>query len=163
MEDDLIRQLGYANLDTRLKRISDKMSHSLRSMYRNLKIDTEPNWYLVLWIVSERPNISVMEIASRLKFTHQSVMNMTDKMIDKGYLQSLKDPFDKRKTIFNLTKKAEDAMPLFTKIWEIGKKVTLDLLNENTEIMLHLEQLEINLEKSSFGERIANELVNDKK
>lgn len=163
MEDDLIRQLGYANLDTRLKRISDKMSHSLRSMYRNLKIDTEPNWYLVLWIVSERPNISVMEIASRLKFTHQSVMSMTNKMIEKGYLQSLKDPFDKRKTIFNLTKKAEDAMPLFTKIWEIGKKVTLDLLNENTEIMQHLEQLEANLEKASFGERIANELVNDKK
>ncbi|MFK7813358.1 MAG: MarR family winged helix-turn-helix transcriptional regulator [Maribacter sp.] len=161
MEDDLIRQLGYANLDTRLKRISDKMSHSLRSMYRNLDMDTEPNWYLVLWIVKEKPNVSVMEIAARLKFTHQSITTITNKMIYKGYLQSLKDPVDKRKTIFNLTKKAEEKMPLFTKIWEIGKKVTLDLLNEKTEIMQHLEQLEANLEKESFGERIANELIKE--
>jgi DNA-binding MarR family transcriptional regulator len=163
MDDDLIRQLGYANLDTRLKRISDKMTHSLRAMYRDLKMDTEPNWYLVLWIVREQPNSSVMEISRRLQFTHQSVMTMTNKMIKKGYLKSLKDPVDKRKTIFNLTRKAEEKMPLFTKIWEIGKKVTLDLLNENTEIMQHLEKLEANLEKASFGQRIAIEFAEDEK
>ncbi len=163
MDNDLVKQLGYANLDTRLKRISDKMSHSLRAMYRDLDMDTEPNWYLVLWIVNNQPNVSVMEIAKRLKFTHQSVMTMTNKMINKGYLKSEKDVIDKRRTIFKLTQKAEDSLPLFTQIWEIGKKVTLELLNENTEIMKHLEQLEINLEKASFGERIANELSSDKK
>lgn len=158
MTGDLIRQLGYANLDTRLKRISDKMSHSLRAMYRDLDMDTEPNWYLVLWIVKEQPNVSVMEIAAKLKFTHQSVMTMTQKMTAKGYLHSEKDAIDKRKTIFILTPKAKDNLPLFTQIWEIGKKVTLDLLNQNTEIMQHLEQLESNLDHASFGQRIADEL-----
>ena len=158
MDKDLVKQLGYANLDTRLKRISDHMSHSLRAMYRNLQIDTEPNWYLVLFIVNERPNVSVMEIAERLGFTHQSVMTMTNKMIAKGYLQSEKDTIDKRKTIFKLTKKAEKKLPLFTRIWEIGKKVTLELLDENTQIMEHLERLESNLHKASFGDRIAEEL-----
>ncbi|MEQ9299787.1 MAG: MarR family transcriptional regulator [Cyclobacteriaceae bacterium] len=158
MNDDLVKHLGYANLDTRLKRISDKMSHSLRAMYRELGMDTEPNWYLVLWIVNEHPNVSVMEIATRLKFTHQSVITMTNKMITKGYLISEKDPVDKRKTIFKLTEKAEDNLPLFTQIWEIGKKVTLDLLDQNTEIMDHLEQLESNLEHVTFGQRIADEL-----
>ncbi len=158
MDNDLIRQLGYANLDTRLKRISDKMSHSLRAMYREFQMDTEPNWYLVLWIVNEQPNISVMEIAARLKFTHQSVIVMTHKMIKKDYLESEKDSIDKRKTIFRLTKKAEEKLPLFTQIWEIGKKVTLELLNENTEIMHHLEELEANLDRASFGQRISNEL-----
>ncbi len=158
MDDDFIKQLGYANLDTRLKRISDKISHSLRAMYRELDLDTEPNWYLVLWIVNEQPNVSVMEIASRLKFTHQSVMTMTTKMIDRGYLLSEKDLVDKRKTIFRLTQKAVVKLPLFTQIWEIGKKVTLELLNENTEIMYHLEQLESSLDYASFGQRIADEL-----
>ncbi|WP_299533540.1 MarR family transcriptional regulator [Ulvibacterium sp.] len=158
MHKDLVRQLGYANLDTRLKRISDHMSHSLRAMYRNLQMDTEPNWYLVLFIVREQPNVSVMEIAERLKFTHQSVMTITNKMIDKGYLKSEKDKIDKRKTIFKLTEKAENNLPLFTKIWEIGKKVMLELLDQNIEIMEHLERLEANLHKASFGERIAEEL-----
>lgn len=158
MSSDLVQQLGYANLDTRLKRISDKMSHSLRAMYRDLEMDTEPNWYLVLWIVQEENNISVMEIANRLKFTHQSVVNMTNKMIAKGYLHSQKDVVDRRKTVFSLTEKAKEKMPVFTQIWEIGKKVTLELLDRNTEIMQHLETLEKNLEKASFGQRIATEL-----
>ncbi len=158
MENDLVKELGYANLDTRLKRISDKMSHSLRAMYRELDMDTEPNWYLVLWIVREQPNVSVMEIATRLKFTHQSVITMTNKMISKGYLKSEKEKIDKRKTVFQLTKKAEDNLPLFTKIWKMGKEVTLELLNQNTEIMQHLAQLESNLEEASFGQRIADRL-----
>ncbi len=158
MEKDLVKQLGYANLDTRLKRISDHMSHSLRVMYRNLNIDTEPNWYLVLFIVNEQPNVSVMEIAERLKFTHQSVMTITNKMIAKGYLESEKDKIDKRRTIFKLTEKAEHKLPLFTKIWEIGKRVTFELLDQNIEIMEHLERLESSLYKASFGERITEEL-----
>lgn len=159
MHHDLVRQLGYANLDTRLKRISDKMSHSLRAMYRDLDMDTEPNWYLVLWIVNEQPDVSVMEIASRLKFTHQSVITMTHKMTQNGYLLRTKDAADKRKTIFRLTKKAQDKLPLFTEIWEIGKKVTFELLDQNTEIMKHLEALESNLEHKSFGQRITEELI----
>ena len=158
MTNDLIKQLGYANLDARLKRISDSMSHSLRAMYRELDIKTEPNWYLVLLIVNEQPNASVMEIAAKLKFTHQSVINMTKKMVQNGYLQSKKDAVDKRKTVFKLTQKAEDNFPLFTHIWEIGKNVIYNLLNQNTEIMKHLELLEANLEEASFGQRIAEEL-----
>jgi DNA-binding MarR family transcriptional regulator len=161
MSYDLVQQLGYANLDTRLKRISDKMSHSLRAMYRDLGMDTEPNWYLVLYIVKEQPKVSVMEIASRLQFTHQSVMSITSKMIGKGYLQSEKDPTDKRKTVFHLTKKAEAKLPLFTRIWEIGKDVTLELLNQDMAIMQHLEELENKLNQASFGERIATELKKD--
>ncbi|MEM8895070.1 MAG: MarR family transcriptional regulator [Bacteroidota bacterium] len=158
MNDDLVQELGYANLDTRLKRISDKISHSLRAMYRELDIDTEPNWYLVLWIVQAQPEVSVMEIAQRLRFTHQSVITMTNKMITKGYLTSEKDLVDKRKTIFKLTEKAEQMMPLFTRIWEIGKEVMLDLLDKDTAIMTHLDKLESNLTKASFGERIADKL-----
>ncbi len=158
MNDDLVQELGYANLDTRLKRISDKIAHSLRAMYRELDIETEPNWYLVLWIVQAQPEVSVMEIAQRLRFTHQSVITMTNKMITKGYLTSEKDLVDKRKTIFKLTKKAEQMMPLFTRIWEIGKEVMLDLLDQDTAIMTHLDKLESNLSKASFGERIADKL-----
>jgi len=158
MQEDILKELGYANLDTRLKRISDHMSHSLRAMYRSLQIDTEPNWYLILFIVDEKSEVSVMEIAERLKFTHQSIMNMTNKMISKGYLVSEKSSVDKRKTIFKLTQKAKDNLPLFNKIWEIGKRVTLELLDQNVEIMEHLERLESNLRQASFGERIAQEL-----
>ncbi len=158
---DFVKQFSYAHLDTRLKRISDHMSHSLRAMYRDMGIDTEPNWFLVLRMVEEQPQVSVMEIAARLRFTHQSVITMTNKMVAKGYLERQKDDIDKRKTIFRLTSKAEEKLPLFNKISEVGKEVMYELLNRDTELMKHLEILENNLEKGSFGERIAQQLNNE--
>ncbi|MFY0592337.1 MarR family winged helix-turn-helix transcriptional regulator [Roseivirga sp.] len=158
MNDDLIRTLGYSNLDARLKRISDKMTHSTRAMYKQLNIDWEPNWYLVLILVRDTPNISVMEIANRLKFTHQSIDIMAKKMVNKGYLTHSKDKDDKRKTVFQLTQKAKDRLPILTKIWNRGTEVIFELMNEDTAIIKHLEVLESNLEKSSFGERIIQKL-----
>lgn len=158
MKQDLIKQLGYANLDTRLKRISDRMTHSLRAMYKELDFDVEPSWYLVLFIVEKHPNSSVMEIANKLKFTHQSINTMTNKMITNGYLVKAKESADKRKTVFNLTEKAHKKLPLFTEIWEKGKVAIFELLNENTSIMQHLEVLESNLDDRSFGDRIIEKM-----
>ena len=154
MTNDLVREMGYIALATRLKRISDKMTHSTRLMYRNLNIDIEPNWYLVLIIVQQTPNISVMEIAEKLGFTHQSVITITNKMVKKDYLQVSKDEKDKRKTVFNLNQKAIEISPKIEQIWGYGKEVIYELLNEDISIIEHLEVLETNLEKASFGERI---------
>ncbi|WP_082868171.1 MarR family winged helix-turn-helix transcriptional regulator [Tenacibaculum ovolyticum] len=158
MSADLINEMGYIALATRLKRISDKMSHSTRLMYKQIDMDIEPNWYLVLILVKEKPNISVMEIAKSMGFTHQSVNTITSKMMKKGYLKISKDTKDKRKTVFNITSKSIDALPEIEKIWGIGKKVIYELLDEDITILKHLNTLESNLNKTSFGQRIINKL-----
>ncbi len=158
MYTDLVREMGYIALATRLKRISDKMTYSTRLMYKKINIDIEPNWYLVLIIVKENPNISVMEIAKYLGFAHQSIITITNKMVEKEYLQVSKDKKDKRKTIFNLTKKAYVILPKIQKIWEYGKEVIYEILNEDISITKHLEILESNIEETSFGERIIKKI-----
>lgn len=150
--------MGYIALATRLKRISDKMSHSTRLMYKQIDMDIEPNWYLVLILVKEKPNISVMEIAKSMGFTHQSVNTITSKMMKKGFLKISKDTKDKRKTVFNITSKSIDALPQIEKIWGIGKKVVYELLDEDITILKHLDTLESNLNKTSFGQRIIDKL-----
>ncbi|PKH52846.1 MarR family transcriptional regulator [Tenacibaculum sp. Bg11-29] len=158
MSADLINEMGYIALATRLKRISDKMSHSTRLMYKQIDMDIEPNWYLVLILVKEKPNISVMEIAKSMGFTHQSVNTITSKMMKKGYLKISKDTKDKRKTVFNITSKSIDALPEIEKVWGIGKKVIYELLDEDITILKHLDTLESNLDKTSFGQRIIDKL-----
>ncbi len=158
MENDLVHELGYIALATRLKRISDKLTYSTRLMYKKLDIDIEPNWYLVLILIKETPNISVMEVAKNLGFTHQSVITMANKMRDNGYLKISKDINDKRRTIFNLTIKSIEKLPQIEEVWKTGKKVIYELLNGDTAITKHLEILESNLDETSFGERIINKL-----
>ena len=162
MEQDLIRQMGYSTLATRLKRISDKMTHSTRLMYKQLDIDIEPNWYLVLVLVKQKPKVSVLEIADQLGFTHQSVITMTNKMIQKNYLESCKDSTDKRKTVFTLTVKAEKRLPEISAVWKVGQEAILELLNKDISIIDHLDVLESNLTEASFGERIIKK-INAKK
>lgn len=154
MNNDLVREMGYITLATRLKRISDKMTHSTRAMYRKLKIDIEPNWYLVFTIVKENPCISVMEISEKLGFTHQSIITMTNKMVKKNYVIATKDQKDKRKTIFSITEKTFDIIPEIEQIWKYGEEVLFELIEGDISIVKHLEVLESNLEKASFGERI---------
>ncbi len=158
MDKDLIHEMGYIALATRLKRISDKMTYSTRQMYKKMKIDIEPNWYLVLILVKETPNISVMEIAKNLCFTHQSVITMTNKMMHKGYLKISKDLEDKRKTVFNITPKTVATLPQIEEVWKTGKEVIYEVLNGDTTITKHLEILESNLDATSFGERILTKL-----
>jgi len=161
MNNDIIHEMGYVALATRLKRISDKMTYSTRLMYKKLNIDIEPNWYLVLILVEKTPNISVMEIAKNLNFTHQSVIAITTKMVNRDYLQISKGIEDKRKTIFNLTSKSIEILPEISEIWETGKDVIYQLLNGDTAITKYLEILESNLDEKSFGERIINKLSNN--
>jgi len=153
--------MGYVALATRLKRISDKMTYSTRLMYKKMNIDIEPNWYLVLILVEKTPNISVMEIAKNLNFTHQSVIAITTKMVNRDYLHISKGIEDKRKTIFNLTSKSIEILPKISEIWETGKDVIYQLLNGDTSITKYLEILESNLDEKSFGERIINKLNNN--
>lgn len=150
--------MGLIALATRLKRISDKMAFSTRAMYKQLKIDIEPNWYLVLSLVREKPGIAVMDIAQQLGFMHQSVITMTDKMVKRDYLESWKDPDDRRRTVFQLTSKAERILPQIEHIWAIGEQVLWELVNEDPSMLHHLDVLEENLQAASFGDRILHKL-----
>ncbi|WP_103068391.1 MarR family winged helix-turn-helix transcriptional regulator [Aquimarina sediminis] len=158
MTEDIVNELGFMALGTRLKRISDRMNHSSRMMYKKLNIDFEPNWYLILLVVEKKPGTSVMEIAASLGFAHQTIMVMTNKMVKKEYLQVSKDDKDRRKTIFHLTEKASEILPQIKQIWEVGKKVIYELLEEDLTIIKHIQVLEQNLEELSFGDRIVNKL-----
>ena len=49
MNHDFIKELGYKALDSRLKRISDRMSHDIRKLYKELDLDIEQNSYLCFY------------------------------------------------------------------------------------------------------------------
>ena len=160
MQEDIVKQMGYMALATRLKRISDKMSHSTRLMYKELALDIEPNWYLVLILVRDHPGISVTKIATALGFKHQSVVVMTNKMLQAGYLRTKRDKGDKRKSLLYLTGKARDTLPGLHKIWEVVEQVILELLDQDITIIGLLDGLEQKLDKTSFGRRIIDTISN---
>lgn len=157
MKYDFVNELGYLALATRLKRISDAMVHSSRTMYKSLGMDIEPNWFLIFKLLAKHDQLSVTEMAKKLHFSHPSVITMVSKMKERGYLWTFNDPDDSRKQQFSLTEKAHDEIPDFEKIWAAGTEAVGQLFADDS-FLNQLEMLEVKFSQSDFMERTLNEL-----
>jgi len=121
-DNDFVKELGYLGFTMRLKRITDSMMHEGRRLYSELDVDIEPNWYVIFKLLKSRGGMSVTEIAESIMMAHPSVINITNKMANAGYLVSEKDKEDSRKRVLNLSDRAIKKLPEYEKIWESGEK-----------------------------------------
>lgn len=158
MQYDFVNELGYLGLAVRLKRLSEAMVHSGRQMYKSLGIDIEPNWFLIFKLLKKYDQLSVTEMATKLHFSHPSVITMIAKMEKAGYLASTVDKSDSRKKNFTLSQKAHDNLPAFEKIWEAGIAGVEKLFTDESNFMGELESLEVLYSQKDFKERTLNEL-----
>lgn len=159
MDFDLIKDLGYKALDSRLKRISDRMSHDVRKFYKDLGIDIEPNWYLVFMLLQKNGEIPITAIAEPLGYAHPSVAIIVKKMAEKGYLHVKKDSIDKRKQLVSLSAKALQLLPQLEQIWQSCERAILNMLNEDLAILQYLDNIDQELKNNSFHNRFKQEYL----
>jgi DNA-binding MarR family transcriptional regulator len=159
MDFDLIKDLGYKALDSRLKRISDRMSHDVRKFYKKLGIAIEPNWYLVFMLLQKSGEIPITAIAEPLGYAHPSVAIIVKKMAEKGYLQVKKDSEDKRKQLVSLSDKALKMLPQLEQIWQSCEKAILKMLADDLAILHHLDNIDAALKSNSFHNRFKQEYL----
>lgn len=160
MKYDFVNELGYAALATRLKRISEVMVHSGRQMYKELGVDIEPNWFLIFKLLTKFEQQSVTEMASKLHFSHPSIISLVGKMEENGYLISKPDKDDARKKQYFLSAKAVDKIPEYEKIWDAAT-LSQRKIFEDDSFLNQLEQIEIKLSQSDFRTRTLKELENE--
>lgn len=159
MKFDLISTLGYKALDSRLKRISDRMSHDVRRFYKELGMDIEPNWYLIFMLLQKGEEIPISAIAEPLGYTHPSVAIIVKKMADKGYLHVKKDSEDKRKQMVSLSDKAMKMLPQLEQIWHSCERAILKMLADDLAILTHLDNIDLELKNNSFHDRFKQEFL----
>ncbi|CAI9686093.1 MarR family transcriptional regulator [Elizabethkingia anophelis] len=154
---DFIKTLGYKALDSRLKRISDRMSHDVRKLYKEIDIDIEPNWYLIFMLLQNRGEISIADIAESLGYSHPSVVVIVKEMSEKDYLHMQKDKDDKRKQLVSLSSKATEILPELELIWQSCESAILKLLSDDLSIFSFLDDIDAELKANSFYNRFKQE------
>ena len=152
MQEDFVKELGHLALAVRLKRISDKMIHSGKRMYKELGLDIEPNWFLLFKILKKHERLSVTEIADKLQFSHPSVINIVEKMTNRGYLTSEPSASDNRKRLLTLAPKALEVYPKLDAIWVAGTEAVTKMLGDDDPSSF-FEKIENELNYESFAER----------
>jgi len=158
MEDkDFVKELGYLGFTMRLKRISDAMMHEGRRLYSDLDVDIEPNWYVIFKLLNAKGAMGVMEISERIQMKHPSVITITNKMMDAGYLVSEKNASDSRKRVLDLSDRAIKMLPQLEKFWEAGEAGIEEAL-KGLNALAFIEALENRFYSKTFRDRTLEQL-----
>lgn len=155
--EDFIKKLGYKALDTRFKRISENMSHDIRKLYRELDLGVEPNWYLIFMVLKEHHKLSIVEIATLLNYAHPSVVMIIKKMKAADFIHTTQDAQDKRKQLISLTSKSVALLPQLETLWKSCELAILELIENDTQIVTYLDDIDASLKTISFHERFKNQ------
>ncbi|MCJ8153019.1 MarR family transcriptional regulator [Chryseobacterium sp. SSA4.19] len=161
MNSDFIKELGYKALDSRMKRISDRISYSVKKLYKENNMEIEPHWYLVFMLLQHKDKMSIAEIAEQLGYSHPTLVITIKKMNAKGYLTVVNDEFDKRRQIVSLSEKAVSQMPDFEILWKSCEAAILSILDHDLGIVQHLDRIDEAIEKTSFYYRFKQEYSNN--
>ncbi|SHG03240.1 DNA-binding transcriptional regulator, MarR family [Salegentibacter echinorum] len=163
MKSDFLIEMQVNGLTGRLKRLSDSFIYSTKQFYRDHDLEIEPNWHMIFLLLEKHEFLTIMEIAEVLNLSHPAIVQLVDKMKKKGYIDSFKDPEDKRKYKLKLSKKAKEKLPEFEAYWKAGREAVQEIMGERTRILEELKILEENIADEDFRERSERLLEKHKK
>ncbi|MGO3184392.1 MAG: MarR family winged helix-turn-helix transcriptional regulator [Aequorivita sp.] len=158
MENDFLVEMGYPGLTARLKRLNDAFVYQTREFYKEKNLVIEPNWHMVFLLLEKHEQMTVTEIAEALGLSHPAIVNLMTKMKNKGYVSSVRDKKDKRKSQLQLSEKAKNELPELHKYWNAGVEALKEMMNDNQELLKQLRIVEDNMDKSDYKTRILNKL-----
>ena len=158
---EFYRRTGELIFGTRLKRISDKFLMDVSKIYKSLKIPFETSWFPLFYLLNERGELSVTEIARELKITHSAISQMVTILEKKKLIKFLKDKNDKRKRLIYFTPQGLKLLGTLVPIWESIKNKMEEILKEKEHsryLLVALNELEDSMEKDSLYQRVIKDL-----
>jgi DNA-binding MarR family transcriptional regulator len=156
---DLITELGELAIATRLKRLSDRLANDVNKVYKELNLNFESKWYLVLELLNRRSMLSIVDVADELKLTHPAIVQYVDQMLAAKLIIAHKDITDGRKRLVSLAPEGKKLLEDLSPILSILKEEVSGWLNEaDCNLLANLTQLEKLLEERSLYQRLKGQL-----
>jgi len=158
---DFYRRTGELIFGTRLKRISDKFLMDVSKIYKSLDIPFETSWFPLFYLLNERGELPVTEIAKELKITHSAISQMVNTLEKKKLIKFLKDKNDRRKRLIYFTPQGLKLIKVLVPIWKSIKTEMEELLKEKKHsryLLLALDELEDSMEENDLYHRVIENL-----
>ena len=150
-----IESCGALAISSRLQRLSEQIRKDGAQLYKSFGFDFEPKWFPVIYTLSQKPLLSVVEIANEIGYSHPSTISLLKELEKQKLLVSQKDKADERKRLLKLTKKGEQLVFQMQPVWEIMKTALEAIINNNDHLLKAIDQAEEALNKQSFLQRAA--------
>ncbi|MDG3581442.1 MarR family winged helix-turn-helix transcriptional regulator [Galbibacter pacificus] len=150
---DFLQQIGYAGLNSRIKRLSDELLYSTRDYYKNAGLNIEPNWHLIFLLLEKHNSLTITEISQELRMSHPACVKIINKMKKKNYIETKTDKNDSRKQLLELSEKSKNKLPNLHKHWDACIETTKELIENSPNFMQELTEFEKLVADKNYNER----------
>jgi len=152
---DIMQQLGALPLASRLRRLYERLAKDGLRIYREQKLNFEPRWFPVYYLLLHRSPMAVTEVAQEVGLSHPAVIQAASAMEKAGLLVSHHDRKDERKRLLSLSQEGRRLSAELTPVWGDFEQATLELMKETgVDIFDALNRIEQALDRNELHERI---------
>jgi len=143
----------------RLKKIGENLTSQVGKICKDHNVDVETRWIPVISALYEKGELSVQSLADYLGITHPAVVQLTNQLLQKGFIKTEKLMADKRVTIISITESGREKFELLKPVLnEIKSSINFILSETGYDIMDVISKLEGFLSPGKLIENISERI-----
>lgn len=146
----IYKNAGLLILGTRLKRISERFLSEVSKVYKQQKIEFEPAWFPILFLLDKNGPSSLTEMAQELEISHSAVSQMITQLHSKSIVEPILEQSDARVKRIFFTAKGQALIQQTHAVW-LALTQTLDQVLNDDDQQQFLESLSTIEDKIATG------------
>src|SRR5262249_26696697 len=117
MVEDVVKELGYLTLGTRLKRLGERLQAQTQLLLDGVEIDLPPSQFPLLAALDRLGPLSIGELTEAVGISQPGVTRVVDKLTADGLLSSTQSADDRRVRTITLTKSGRQLLSRSKRVW----------------------------------------------
>ena len=145
-------------LGSRLRHLSELITEQAAALYELYEVDLQPKWFPVFYLLSERKEMTITDLAREIGQTHPSVSQVVREMAARGYVIEKKGADDGRKNFVLLSpaghRLREKMQP---QIEDVTAAIEKTMKETHHDLWKAIAEWEVLLEQRSLLQRVRDE------
>jgi predicted GNAT family N-acyltransferase/DNA-binding MarR family transcriptional regulator len=137
-----------------LQRLNENLRKEAQLFYKSQLIDFEPKWFPVVYVLSQKKAMSVVELSIEIGYSHPTTISLLKELEQKGLIGSTKDPKDERKRLITLTDKANEMIHQLQPLWQIMTQALIELTDTENNLFKAIHEVNQNLKTKNLFDRM---------
>jgi DNA-binding MarR family transcriptional regulator/ribosomal protein S18 acetylase RimI-like enzyme len=148
--NNIIDAAGYLAISTRLQRLADSLRKDGALVYAYFGIEFEPKFWPVLYTLSKKSPLGIIDLANEIGYAHPSVIALVREMEQKKWIRSVKDKTDSRRRLLSLSPLALELVAQMEPVWEVIKAALEEIGEGETPLLRAIGEVEARVVRESF-------------
>jgi DNA-binding MarR family transcriptional regulator len=133
---DLITDLGYLALASRLKRLGERLQEGVSEVYAEQHLSFRARWFPLLAALARESPLPIARLGTIVGLTHTAIAQIASEMAAAGLVASVSDPRDARRRPLALTPKGTETLAQLQPLWSAVERATAELVAESGHDLL---------------------------